>query len=92
MKTPKTLYEWIFDKPSIKLSLDHYIDDSGYKCLNIQMIVSETIYEETSGIQVVRERHLNGSEVPDNEEDLINYLDWMYEYASKVYNIKARHK
>ena len=69
-----------------------YIDDDGYKCLDIKMNVYETIYEERIGVHVVRERHLNGSEVPDNEQDLIEYLDWLYETASKEYNIKARHK
>ena len=92
VKTPETLYEWIFDKPSIKLSLNQYIDDSGYECLDIKLVVYETIYEEITSVQVVREQHLNGSEVPDNEKDLINYLDWMYEDASKEYDIKARHK
>ena len=56
------------------------------------MNVYETIYEERIGVHVVRERHLNGSEVPDNEQDLIEYLDWLYESASKEYNIKSRHK
>ena len=69
-----------------------YIDDDGYKCLDIKMNVYETIYEERIGVHVARERHLNGSEVPDNEQDLIEYLDWLYESASKEYNIKARHK
>jgi len=90
MKTPETLYEWIFDKPSIKLSLDQYIDCDGYKCLDIKMVVYETIFEERTGVHVVRERHLNGSDVPDNEQDLIEYLDWLYESASEEYNIKAR--
>ena len=92
MKTPETLYEWIFNKSSIELSFDQYINNDGDKCLYIELIVYETEYGEITGIQVVREQDLIGSEIPDNEKDLVKYLDWMYEDARKVRDAKARYK
>ena len=97
-----TVYEWIMSKDKLNVTFDKTIDGDYIESLEIKMDAGFTYCEYSAIINndntltffpITIERTYDGNQIPDNDAEMLQILDQMYQDLATIFNnIKNQNK
>ena len=91
-----TVYEWLISKDHIIVSFNKTIDVDYIESLEIQMDAGFYIFNNNNTLTffpITTTRTYDDTQIPDNDADMLQILDQMYQDLATVYkNIKYQNK
>ena len=93
-----TIHNWLFSKSGIKVSFDHYVDGDYIDHLIITMYAYDDYFfqngpNEVTSVPIKITRNIRDNRIPQNDADLIQILDEMYQDCKDIYfDLKMLHE